>query len=265
MSDAATLSGVGVHGGRPATVHLHRRPGPVAFLVTGTAVPATLDAVADARGRTVLAADGVHVATVEHLLAALHVAGIWSDLLVEVDGDELPILDGSAGPWRDALADLAAPAPFPKPPAPLAPPAEGVAVATGDAHARLTPGPTSLDVTIHYDHPAVGTQAWAGGVDAWGALLDARTFGFAADADALRAAGLAAGASPANAIVFGDDAPPVLRRPDEPVRHKALDALGDLYLLGRPFAGRLRVTRGGHALHHALARALARATTEAPA
>jgi UDP-3-O-[3-hydroxymyristoyl] N-acetylglucosamine deacetylase len=259
MSDAATLSGVGVHGGHPATVHLHRRPGPVAFAVGGVTIPATLAAVADARARTVLATDGARVATVEHLLAALHVAGIWSDLLVEVDGPELPILDGSAGPWRDALADLAARAPFPPPPTPLAPPEGGVRVRDGGGHADLAPGATHLDVRIHFDHPAIGTQAWTGGPAAWGDLLDARTFGFTADADALRAAGLAAGASEANAILFGDDAAPVLRRPDEPVRHKALDALGDLYLLGRPFAGRLRVTRGGHALHHALARALAAA------
>lgn len=192
--------------------------------------------------------DGVRVATVEHLLAALHVRGVWSGLLIEVDADELPILDGSAAPWNRALDELGA---FPPAPGPTAVEAE-----VQDRHggrARLESGPRGLTVDIAFEHPAVGRQSWSGPPEAWPQVLGARTFGFERDRDALRAEGRALGASEASAIVFRENAPDVpLRYPDEPVRHKALDALGDLYLLGRPFAGRLRIRRGGHALHHRL-------------
>jgi UDP-3-O-[3-hydroxymyristoyl] N-acetylglucosamine deacetylase len=249
MSGPLRLHGHGVHGGRPCTVRLHRRDGPVAFRRGGRELAPQARYVVGTRGCTVLGADGVRLATVEHLLAALQVRGVWEGLLIEVEGDELPILDGSAAPWDAALAELG-----PLPP----PPAAGEAHGPEGAWARLTPGPRELAITIDFAHPAIGRQAWRGPPSAWPELLAARTFGFARDAAALRAAGLAAGASDANAIVFGDDAPRVpLRFPDEPVRHKALDALGDLYLLGRPFAGRLEIRRGGHALHHRLVTVLA--------
>lgn len=188
---------------------------------------------------------------VEHLFAALHVRDVWSGLLIEVEGDELPILDGSAAPWDEALASLG---PFPLPPDALEATAE---VRHGDAVARLERGPRELAASITFPHPAIGTQRWSGGPDRWMELLAARTFGFAAEAEALRAAGLARGAGAQNAIVFDDHGPTQpLRFPDEPVRHKALDALGDLYLLGRPFAGRLHLERAGHELHGRLVRAL---------
>lgn len=255
MSEGVRLHGHGVHGGRPCTVVLHRRRGPVALRRAGRELAPRHDRVVATRGCTVLGDDGVRLAMVEHLLAAMQVHGVWQDLLVEVDADELPILDGSAAPWAEALAALG---PFPAPPEPLA----RLAEAHGDrgACARLAAGARELDVTIDFDHPAIGRQRWRGAPDAWPELLPARTFGFARDAASLRAQGLALGVADANAIVFDDDAPTSpLRFPDEPVRHKALDALGDLYLLGRPFAGRLEVRRGGHGLHHRLVSALARA------
>lgn len=260
MSDGVRLHGHGVHGGRPCTVVLHRRPGPVALRRAGRELAPRHDAVVATRGCTVLGTGGVRLAMVEHLLAAMQIGDVWRDLLVEVDADELPILDGSAAPWAEALAALG---PFPAPPPPLARTAE--ACDDGGSCARLTAGARELDVTIDFDHPAVGRQRWRGAPDAWPELLPARTFGFARDAESLRAQGLARGVADANAIVFDDDAPTSpLRFPDEPVRHKALDALGDLYLLGRPFAGRLEVRRGGHGLHHRLVTALVRAAAEGP-
>ncbi|MDZ7708129.1 MAG: UDP-3-O-acyl-N-acetylglucosamine deacetylase [Trueperaceae bacterium] len=248
MSSAPTLAGHGVHSGTPCTVRLHRYDGPVVLRRAGRTIAPRISAVVGARGATILGADGVRAAMVEHLFAALQIRDVWSGVLIEVDADELPILDGSAAPWYEALNALA---PFPPPPEPWRVDAE---IRREDgAYAGVKPGPRELDVQIAFDHPAVGTQAWQGAQDAWPELLAARTFGFARDAATLRAAGLASGAKPENAIVFGDDAPlEPLRFPDEPVRHKALDALGDLYLLGRPFAGRLRVRRGGHDLHHRL-------------
>jgi UDP-3-O-[3-hydroxymyristoyl] N-acetylglucosamine deacetylase len=257
-SGSAVVRGIGVHGGRPATVHLIRREGPVRLRRAGREIVPDARAVVATRGSTVLASDGVRVATVEHLLAALHVRGIWSGLLIEVDGDELPILDGSAAPWDEALAALG---PFPATAAPFPASTEAEAHQPGGAVARLRAGPRRIEAAVRFDHPAVGRQTWTGGPDAWPDLLPARTFGFAAEAEALRAAGLARGAGPENAIVFGDDGPlQPLRFPDEPVRHKALDALGDLYLAGRPFDGTLRVERAGHDLHVRLVRMLTGST-----
>ena len=248
MSSPSTLAGHGVHGGAPCTVRLHRYDGPLLLRRAGHTIAPRISAVVGARGATVLGADGVRVAMVEHLFAALHVRDVWSGVLIEVDGDELPILDGSAAPWDEALTALA-----PFPPAPEPSRLEAWVQREDGASASLEAGPRGLDVRIAFDHPAVGEQAWHGGPEVWPELLPARTFGFARDAGALYAAGLAGGAKRENAIVFGDHAPlEPLRFPDEPVRHKALDALGDLYLLGRPFAGRLRVRRGGHDLHQRL-------------
>ena len=246
------LEGVGVHGGRRAVVRLYRVDGPVRFRSGRHELAPDWRRVVATRGATTLGDDGVRIGTVEHLLAALHVRGVFAGLLIEVIGDELPILDGSAAPWDAALAELG---PFPPPPPAFD---RTATVAAGDRYARHAPGTRGLEVSVAYDDPRIGAQRWTGGPERWADLLPARTFGFARDADALRAAGLALGSSERNAIVYHDDAPPPsLRFPDEPVRHKALDALGDLYLLGVPFAGRVEVRRGGHDLHLALVRSLA--------
>lgn len=252
MSDASVrIDGVGVHSGVMTRVTLHRRDGPIAFRRSHREIPARVDHVVDTRSATTLGGDGVRVGMVEHLLAAMHVRGVWSGLLIDVDADEVPILDGSAAPWDEALSTLG---PFPHPPAFGT--WRGQVVEDDGRHASLQDGARGLEVDIHFDHPHIGTQRWSGGPEDWSDLLAARTFGFAWQAEALRAAGLAHGANVDNVIVFRDDVAPTLRFPDEPVRHKALDALGDAYLLGRPFDGRLRVTRGGHALHVQLVRAL---------
>lgn len=248
MSDAVRLVGDGIHGGHRCTVTLHRRPGPVRFLRGGRELTPEPAAVVATRGCTVLGDDGVRVAMVEHLLGALHVRDVWSGLLVETDGDELPILDGSAAPWDEALASFA---PFPAPPP--AAPFRGEARDAGGASARLLAGPRSLTCRIAYDHPALPESRWSGEPPRWPEVLDARTFGFSREAGALRAAGLALGATERNAIVFDEEgARTPLRGPDEPARHKALDALGDLYLLGRPFDAHLEIDRAGHGLHHML-------------
>ena len=209
----------------------------------------------DTRRSTSLGAGAVVVRQVEHLLAALHIRGHWSGVVVTVSAGELPILDGSAAPWLEALDELGEPAP---PPAPLRP-TRPLRVSAHGGVARLEPGPRELRYEIDFAHPAIGRQRWRGSPHDFGELASARTFGLLAELDALRAQGLAAGASLENAIVFGDEGPlRPLRAPDEPVRHKALDALGDLFLLGRPLDARVSFTRGSHALHVALMRELAR-------
>lgn len=259
-ADAVVVRGVGVHSGAPCEVTLRRATGVVRFRRGRETVEAHLRSVVATPRCTVLGHRGARVAMVEHLLAALALRGFWRDVLVESSAEELPILDGSAAPWLAAVEALGAPPPAPaalRPAAPLRSAAAGGEVRLAPCAAAQSP---QLCVEIDYPHPAVGRQRWCGDpADPRRAdeLLDARTFGFAHELEALRAAGLGRGATLENAIVFGDDGPlRPLRHPDEPVRHKALDAIGDLFLLGRPLAARVRVVRGSHALHVAFMKEL---------
>lgn len=229
---------------------LHREPGPLRFRVGGTTVVADVAHVVDTQRCTVLGADGARVAVVEHLLAACHALAFWSGLLIEVDGDELPILDGSAAPWREALAVLGPPPPVPTP----WPVSRDVRWRSGgnavESEVDIVPGEALLEVSIDFAHPAIGRQRWLGRRADYPSLLSARTFGFARELAALQARGLAEGARPGSGILFTDEGTSgPLRTPDEPVRHKALDAIGDLTLLGRPLGGRVRIHRGSHRAH----------------
>lgn len=255
--------GVGLHGGGPATAEV--RPAAPdtgrVFVVRGVRIPATVDHVVDTRLATTLAREGVRVSMVEHLCAALHAFGV-DNAEVHVDGDEVPVLDGSAWLWTEAIRNAGV--------APQGVPSrvlrvtEPVEVALGDSRAALLPAARfELDLTIAFDHPCIGTQRWIGAAtgDTFHAdLAWARTFGFFRDAEPLRRAGLARGASLENTVVYDDGAgvlnPEGLRARDEAVRHKALDAVGDAALLGLRLQGRLVATRAGHAVHLALLRRL---------
>ena len=244
------LEGVGIHGGRPSRVWLHPEPGPLRFLAGRVTIAADVAHVVDTERCTVLGRDGARVAVVEHLLAACHALGFWSGLLIEVDGDELPILDGSATPWFEALATLGPPPPAPAP----WPVSRAVSWRSGGTAAGsevdIVPGEALLEVSIDFAHPAIGRQRWLGQRADYPDLLPARTFGFARELAALQARGLAEGARPGSGILFTDEGTSgPLRTPDEPVRHKALDAIGDLALLGRPLGGRVRIHRGSHRAH----------------
>jgi len=231
-------------------VWLHREPGPLRFRVGGASITADVANVVDTERCTVLGADGERLAVVEHLLAACHALGFWSGLLIEVAGDELPILDGSAIPWFEALAELGPPPPAPAPwPVSRAVRWRPGANATA-SEVDIVPGEALLEVSIDFAHPAIGQQRWQGRRADYPDLLLARTFGFAHELAALQARGLAEGARPGSGILFTDEGTSgPLRTPDEPVRHKALDAIGDLALLGRPLGGRVRIHRGSHRAH----------------
>jgi UDP-3-O-[3-hydroxymyristoyl] N-acetylglucosamine deacetylase len=247
------VRGVGVHTGATATVRLHRVDGPLCFRTGAALVPADLEHVVATPRCTVLGRDGTTIATVEHLLAALVVGGFWSGVTIELEGPELPILDGSAAPWAEAVAALG---PHPDPPAPLVLD-RPLQHADGATRCSATPGTAELEVSIDFDHPAIGAQTWIGTPARYGELLAARTFALEEDLHEARARGFARGAAKGRGIVFGAQGPDEpLRSADEPVRHKALDAVGDLALLGRPVAARLRIERGSHGAHVSFMRRL---------
>lgn len=248
-----TVAGLAIHSGVQCRVTLHRRAGPLTFRRRGVEIAALLVNVSGSARATSLAAGGARVQLVEHLLAALRIAGFFNGVLIEASADELPILDGSAEPWLAAIAELGDPPPAP-PPLTLDTPVE---VRLNGGVARLEPGAEELDCSIDFAHPAIGKQRWSGTPERYHELVAARTFGLLSEWESLQARGLALGADASHAIVFADDGPlRPLRFPNEPARHKALDAIGDLALLGRPLAAKLRLQRGSHALHHAVMHSL---------
>ncbi len=270
LGGRATVSGVGLHSGRQTAVTLTpaRSGAGVAFrrvdLADRPTIPARLDAVSGTNHRTTLGDGDAGVHTVEHLLAAVAAHGL-DDLLIEIDGPEPPAGDGSAAPYFEAIqragvtehdgspSAVTVQAPF--------------TAREGDARYLVAPADLlRLTVTIEWDHPAIGRQSgcYDVGPEAFATeLARARTFGFARDAEALRASGLAKGVSPDNCIVLTDAGPvgTTLRWPDEFVRHKAVDLIGDLALLGGRCRADIVAFRPSHQGNVALARAIRRTTS----
>ena len=267
LHSAICCVGTGLHSGQ--TVRVTLRPAPadagIVFYRTdlGVSIPARFDQVTDTRLCTVLSTGSARIGTVEHLMAALSATGITS-ATVDVDGPELPVLDGSASPWLfliDCAGTVA-----------LAEAARTfrvdriVRVTNGDAWAELRPNPShaGLDLSLSIDFPAtaIGRQALTMTLTGRGfrsQLADCRTFVLAHEIAGLRAAGLAVGGSLDNAIVV-DGArilnPAGLRCADEFVRHKMLDAVGDLALAGAALNARFTGHKSGHALNNQVLRAL---------
>jgi UDP-3-O-[3-hydroxymyristoyl] N-acetylglucosamine deacetylase len=264
----AICAGVGVHTGQ--RVRLSIRPAStgtgIVFVRSDVTdrdnrIPVAGDAVVDARLNTMIEnAAGVQLSTIEHLMAAFCALGV-SNAVVEVDGPELPILDGSALPFVQLL-DRAG---FRRQEAPVRyiQILEPIHVTDGDKHAALLPCDRyEMRFEIDFDNAVVGKQVIDFVVDEQtfrDEIMAARTFGFAHEVEALRQAGLARGGSLENAVVIdGDDIlnPGGLRMEREFVRHKALDAIGDLYVLGAPLLGRYEGYKAGHAVNNRLVRAL---------
>ena len=268
LSKSVSFTGVGLHGGKPARMAI--RPAPAGAGVwfcrvdvsdRDQMIPARHDAVSDTRLCTVLTNPaGVSVSTVEHVMAALAGCGV-DNALIDIDGPEIPIMDGSAQVFVDAIqtAGLA----FTDTPRRALRILSPVMVERGDARAELHPADAfAMDFSIAFDDAAIGRQrhAMTLGADGFARdLADCRTFTRLAEIEQLRAHGLALGGSLDNAVVV-DGArvlnPGGLRRPDEFVRHKMLDAVGDLALAGAPIIGRYVGDKAGHALTNTLLRAL---------
>ena len=270
IASPRTLRGIGLHTGREIEIVLRAaEPGTgVVFRRTdrpGPDIPARLDQVTGTASCVALGGDG-GVQTVEHLLSAARALGA-DNLLVEVGGPEIPGMDGSALPFVRALRDAglrAQDAPRRAvrvhSPAWAADGEAGWAVALPAAHLSITcvvslRGPAAQEQAATFDAAAGAYEE---------TIAPARTWGYERDAEALHARGLALGASLENTLAIGAtgflNAP---RFPNEPARHKVLDVLGDLALLGAELRAAVIAVRAGHTLHVALARALAAQTQSA--
>jgi UDP-3-O-[3-hydroxymyristoyl] N-acetylglucosamine deacetylase len=268
LKNRATLSGVGVHSGQDVSVTLHPAEADCGIYFNRTNLDDGRDREIPADYRYVNATDlcttigvsGASVATIEHLMATLRALDI-DNCMVEIDGPEVPVMDGSADAFIDAIDQAGVEAlsasrryiRIDKP----------VRVEIGRSVGEFLPyDGRRIEVEIDFANPLVGRQSF--GFDLCGDTFRkeigrARTFGFYADVKSLWARGFALGASLDNAIVIAEDRvmnPEGLRYEDEFVRHKALDAVGDLALAGAPIFGCYRSHRGGHKLNHLALEAL---------
>jgi len=268
LKSSISFTGVGLHSGAPAVMTVGPASGEFGIWFRRTdiqgkdcLIPAKWSVVNQSPLCTRLEnADGVSVSTVEHIMAALAGCGVHN-AMIELDGPEVPILDGSSIEYVRSILKVGL--------RPLQAPIRAfevlkpVEVRRGDAFARIEPGEGfKIDFHIEFEDKAIGVQT-KGLNMANGSfvreLCDSRTFCRKADVDAMRAQGLALGGTLENAVVVDGDAvlsPGGLRHQDEAVRHKMLDALGDLALAGGPLLGHYTGHRAGHALTNDLLRAL---------
>ena len=257
LGERLTLSGVGLHTGQTTTVTLERsNPGSGrVFYVEDQPIPALVSHVQPSSLCTTLVQNNHKIHTVEHLLAALVGLGI-PDVAIHVTGGEVPLLDGSALPWVELLRGWGAGQPLVQGAI-----TEPVVVQDGERFVCALP---AEELTFTYgidfpDYPAIGRQwlTWVPGREDFGTVIaPARTFGLADQIAQLQAQGLIQGGSLANALVCDRERGwlnPPLRFADEPVRHKLLDFLGDLGLLGALPRGHFLAYKAGHRLHTQLA------------
>jgi UDP-3-O-[3-hydroxymyristoyl] N-acetylglucosamine deacetylase len=270
LREHTALSGVGVHSGLPVTLTLHPAEADTGLRFIRTQIEgrqnceisADINAVAATEFATVLGdASGPLVSTAEHVLAALSGLGV-DNAVVEIDGPEAPIMDGSAVAFVEAIDSVGLEA--------LDQPRRYIKVlkpvraTMGDAFGEIRPNPRGfrIEAEVKFDHPLIGRQALAVDVrpDIFRRdIARARTFGFMRDVTSLWNSGYALGASLENTLVVSDNRilnPEGTRFHDEFVRHKVLDAIGDLALAGGPLLGTYRSVRGGHKLNYAVLCAL---------
>ncbi len=262
LSEPVRFRGIGLHSG--AQVNLSLLPAPVnhgiVFVRTDTprpvAIPALAEHVVDTSLATTLGKDGVRVGTVEHLMSALAGMGV-DNARVELDGPEVPIMDGSAAPFAALISEAGVREQ--EEPRRLLVIRKPITVMDGDKEASLSPASRfRVSCSIDFKHPLITEQSFEMEFsDRCFAreISRARTFGFLRDVEMLKKMGLARGGTLENAIVVDEFSilnPEGLRFPDEFVRHKILDAIGDVSLFGRPVVGHLKVFKTGHALNHKL-------------
>lgn len=265
ISESVRFSGAGVHSGKPATIVLHPAEadrGIVFVLADGEEleIAARYDNVVATELCTMIGIGGRTIATIEHLMAALTASGV-DNVVVEIDGPEMPIADGCSATFIELIAEaglrrLSAPRKMLRVVKP-------VRLQVGDALLEFLPfDGTRYDVTIDFTNPLIGRQSYVLDLSPQTFARDiarARTFGFMADVEKLWKMGFALGSSLENSVAIGEDRilnPEGLRWSDEFARHKTLDAVGDLSLIGMPFIGHFRSYKGGHKLNWMAVKAL---------
>jgi len=261
LKKVVTCSGVGVHSGKD--VHLTIHPAPVNHgikfvrtdLLNSPDITAHFNQVVDTSLATVIGYDGFIVSTIEHLMAAF--CGLSIDnARVEIDAYEMPFMDGSAGPFTEIILDGGilvqdSPKCYFAIQEPIELKADGKFVGMYPA------SEFKISYTIEYDHPLIKKQTCTFELSEEifkTEICRARTFGFLAEYEILKRYGLSKGASLENVVVIDGEKimnPEGLRYPDEFVRHKALDCIGDLSLLGMPILGHVVMEKSGHAFNHA--------------
>jgi len=259
------LAGIGLHSGDPVAMRISPAGADTGVLFRasdGTLIPANADHVVDTNSATTIGAFGVRVRTIEHLMAAAAALGI-DNMVVDIEGPEVPAADGSARPFIELLRS-AGRVSLPAARRPLAI-SEPIRVGTESRWLEVLPADSlRVSYTLDNNHPIIGLQVGTYGIteDVFDQeLAAARTYGFLRDVPAMRQNGLARGGSLENAVVVGkrsvlNDS---LRFPDEFVRHKILDLVGDLFLLGRPLRAHVVGRNAGHALNHQLVVAIQKA------
>jgi UDP-3-O-[3-hydroxymyristoyl] N-acetylglucosamine deacetylase len=258
LKQSLTFSGIGLHQGRPVQVTITPAGANYGLRFVRADLPgqpeiqAHYSKVVDTTRATTLGEGRATLATVEHLLAALRGAGVDNGRIA-VDGPEVPIMDGSAAPFAQLLAatgfrTLAWPRSYLWVQRP-------VELRDGDQWMRVVPGEPRITYSIDFSHPLIRRQRYTVPLKSRvfeQEIAPARTFGFLKEVQYLQTNGLALGGSLDNAVVLDDSGvlnPDGFRFPEECVRHKILDAMGDLALLGMPLFGRLEVSRGSHDFH----------------
>ncbi len=261
---SAELVGIGLHKGMPVRMRLE--PAPADSGITfyrrdkGVEIPLRPQNVVDTKMATVIGKEGVVISTIEHLMSAVYSYGI-DNLRIILDNDEVPIMDGSAASYCMLLDEAGiAEQNAPKKVLRIK---KSVEIRDGQKYVRLAPSDDFiLDFTIHFDHPVIARQhrRFVFSTKAYlQEIARARTFGFLHEVQYLRSMGLARGGSLDNAIVLDERKilnPEGLRFEDEFVRHKILDAIGDLSLFGMPIMGAYEAFAGSHDLNHRLTLAL---------
>ncbi len=263
--NAATLceplhfEGVGLHTGTTAAMDVRpAAPGMgFVFVCSGTRIPATADFASESPLATVISHKATSISTIEHILSALTAMGV-SDAEIELEGKEIPILDGSAKIYADAIAstglrESTQPRPVfaPQEPYELRDGEKAVIVLPADEFRIRFVGDYEAPIGTHYYDAAITPERYRS------EIAPARTFAFLRDVEAMRAQGLARGGSLDNALVYDEEGPmQSLQWPNEVVRHKVLDLIGDLALLGAYPRCEVIAIKSGHALHTRLTREL---------
>jgi UDP-3-O-[3-hydroxymyristoyl] N-acetylglucosamine deacetylase len=260
LAKSVSCSGIGVHSGRKVRLNIH--PASINHgikfkridLSDGRSIPALFSRVVDTSLATVIGQDGCIVSTIEHLMATFSGLSI-DNALVELDSYELPIMDGSAGPFTKLIKSAGiknqnAPRFFFMAKEPIILEGNGKSVSIYPGSERR------ITYTIAFNHPLVQTQSFSINLSAdefENEIAPARTFGFYDEIEYLKKFGLARGGSLDNAIVLDREKilnPGGLRYPDEFVRHKILDCIGDFSLLGMPIMGHIKIFKSGHQFNH---------------